>query len=111
MTTTTPFDEPDELLALFLDAAYDLFEDERLGDGTWDSHVTHEARTFATSELRMIADRLEALADAAGDDAEVAARLEALEATVGPWSAEPRAGLRHTATLVRGVLHERSAAR
>jgi hypothetical protein len=107
MTATFAPDGPDELLALFLGAAYDLFEDELLGDGTWDGHVTHEARTFSRSELEIIVRRLDELAADPRTDRELELHvLEVLGIALGPWHGQVRTGLCHTASLVRTVLHD-----
>lgn len=115
MTTappTFPPPEPDELLGLFLGEAYDLFDDELLGDGTWDGHVLHEARTFASSELQQIARRLRELAEAPWSNRDLEEHLaEVLDTTLGPWQQDLRTGLNHTADLVDAVLRERPAAR
>lgn len=105
--TTFPPDGPDALLALFLGAAFDVFDDELLGDGTWDGHVAHEARTFSRPELELIGRRLDELAADPRPDGEIGRHLvEQLGAALGPWHGDVRVGLRHTAALVRAVLRE-----
>ncbi|HVU74925.1 MAG TPA: hypothetical protein VHE83_18320 [Mycobacteriales bacterium] len=113
MTVTfPPPDDPDELLALFLGDAYDLFDDELLGDGTWDGHVLHVARTFTTPELRQIRLRLLLLSERPVPNTDLEHHLvDVLGVTLGPLQADLRAGLRHTAMLVATVLREREETR
>ena len=112
MTTTFPPEHPDELLALLLGEAYDLFDDELLGDGTWDGHVLHVIRTFATPELVQIGRRLRELADDPRTDRAVEHVLtHDLGASLGPWQADLRVGLAHTLRLLETVLRERSESR